>query len=148
MDGKQRESTSKIQPQMDADLRRLGTANGHEMKGMFSVPQLLGFESRGQRNIPGLGQVIADTPAHPFAVSQYRAGGIRTHDLLNPIQAHYQAVLRPEFSENGKDAKFGGLCNLEKEFTVLRFAVHCSQFVARSQQSEKSKRALKKCSDA
>jgi hypothetical protein len=24
-----------------------------------------------------------------------RAGGIRTHDLLNPIQAHYQAVLRP-----------------------------------------------------
>ena len=25
-----------------------------------------------------------------------RAGGIRTHDLLNPIQAHYQAVLRPD----------------------------------------------------
>ena len=25
-----------------------------------------------------------------------RAGGIRTRDLLNPIQAHYQAVLRPE----------------------------------------------------
>src|SRR5215204_4668132 len=27
---------------------------------------------------------------------QDRAGGIRTHDLLNPIQAHYQAVLRPD----------------------------------------------------
>src|SRR3954452_19848195 len=26
----------------------------------------------------------------------HRAGGIRTHDLLNPIQAHYQAVLRPD----------------------------------------------------
>ena|GEM_PF-1849628 len=25
-----------------------------------------------------------------------RAGEIRTRDLLNPIQAHYQAVLRPE----------------------------------------------------
>jgi hypothetical protein len=24
-----------------------------------------------------------------------RAGEIRTRDLLNPIQAHYQAVLRP-----------------------------------------------------
>jgi hypothetical protein len=30
---------------------------------------------------------------------QYRAGGIRTHDLLNPIQAHYQAVLRPDDKE-------------------------------------------------
>ena len=29
---------------------------------------------------------------------QNRAGGIRTHDLLNPIQAHYQAVLRPVMS--------------------------------------------------
>jgi hypothetical protein len=28
-----------------------------------------------------------------------RAGGIRTHDLLNPIQAHYQAVLRPDGKE-------------------------------------------------
>ena len=26
----------------------------------------------------------------------YRAGGIRTHDLLNPIQAFYQAELRPD----------------------------------------------------
>ena len=25
-----------------------------------------------------------------------RAGGIRTHDLLNPIQAFYQAELRPD----------------------------------------------------
>jgi hypothetical protein len=30
------------------------------------------------------------------AIRRYRAGGIRTRDLLNPIQAHYQAVLRPE----------------------------------------------------
>lgn len=30
---------------------------------------------------------------HPFF---YRAAGIRTRDLLNPIQAHYQAVLRPD----------------------------------------------------
>src|SRR6478609_4526759 len=28
-----------------------------------------------------------------------RAGGIRTHDLLNPIQAHYQAVQRPELKK-------------------------------------------------
>ena len=27
-----------------------------------------------------------------------RAGGIRTHDLLNPIQAFYQAELRPDRS--------------------------------------------------
>ncbi len=26
----------------------------------------------------------------------FRAGGIRTHDLLNPIQAFYQAELRPD----------------------------------------------------
>src|SRR5262245_36926376 len=46
-------------------------------------------------------------PATGFAAVQYinvkhggrslhRAGGIRTHDLLNPIQAFYQAELRPE----------------------------------------------------
>ena len=29
-------------------------------------------------------------------LNKYRAGGIRTRDLLNPIQAHYQAVLRPD----------------------------------------------------
>jgi hypothetical protein len=29
-----------------------------------------------------------------------RAGGIRTRDLLNPIQAHYQAVLRPDLEAN------------------------------------------------
>jgi hypothetical protein len=85
MDGKQRESTSKIQPQMDADLRRLETANGHEMTGMFSVPQLLGSGSRAPRNIRSLGQVFADTPARPFAVSQYRAGGIRTPDSPNEV---------------------------------------------------------------
>ena len=31
----------------------------------------------------------------PLGISRNRAGGIRTHDLLNPIQAHYQAVLQP-----------------------------------------------------
>jgi hypothetical protein len=30
--------------------------------------------------------------------SRIRAGGIRTHDLLNPIQALYQAEPRPVFS--------------------------------------------------
>ncbi len=34
--------------------------------------------------------------------SKNRAGEIRTRDLLNPIQAHYQAVLRPEILEGGK----------------------------------------------
>ncbi|MDB6156126.1 MAG: hypothetical protein JWL90_4579 [Chthoniobacteraceae bacterium] len=36
---------------------------------------------------------------NPFArsVINNRAGEIRTRDLLNPIQAHYQAVLRPVF---------------------------------------------------
>ena len=29
----------------------------------------------------------------------FRAAGIRTRDLLNPIQAHYQAVLRPDLSD-------------------------------------------------
>jgi hypothetical protein len=32
----------------------------------------------------------------PDLFSKYRAGEIRTRDLLNPIQAHYQAVLRPD----------------------------------------------------
>ena len=33
----------------------------------------------------------------PFIpATEYRAAGIRTRDLLNPIQAHYQAVLRPD----------------------------------------------------
>ena len=31
-------------------------------------------------------------------VKHDRAGGIRTRDLLNPIQAHYQAVLRPAYA--------------------------------------------------
>src|SRR5215211_9439187 len=29
----------------------------------------------------------------------HRAGGIRTHDLLNPIQAFYQAELRPDLKQ-------------------------------------------------
>jgi hypothetical protein len=38
-----------------------------------------------------------------FTRKNGRAGGIRTHDLLNPIQAHYQAVLRPD-AEESQDA--------------------------------------------
>ena len=38
----------------------------------------------------------------PAAFQGGRAGGIRTHDLLNPIQAHYQAVLRPDPVLRGK----------------------------------------------
>ena len=35
----------------------------------------------------------------PLSAKENRAGGIRTRDLLNPIQAHYQAVLRPDLSD-------------------------------------------------
>ena len=41
-----------------------------------------------------LGTFLSDT--HSTYPKNGRAGGIRTHDLLNPIQAHYQAVLRPD----------------------------------------------------
>src|SRR5262245_1643105 len=44
--------------------------------------------------------------------SIHRAGGIRTHDLLNPIQAFYQAELRPEVVE--EDCLF--VENREKQF--------------------------------
>ena len=39
---------------------------------------------------------LSDFAANRNRESEDRAGGIRTHDLLNPIQAHYQAVLRPD----------------------------------------------------
>ena len=35
-----------------------------------------------------------------------RAGEIRTHDLLHPMQARYQATLRPE-QEKGQEAGCG-----------------------------------------
>ena len=35
-----------------------------------------------------------------------RAGEIRTHDLLHPMQARYQATLRPE-QEKGQEAACG-----------------------------------------
>ena len=43
-------------------------------------------------------ELQAVNPPNPLILltSPNRAGGIRTHDLLNPIQAHYQAVLRPD----------------------------------------------------
>src|SRR5258708_33150157 len=50
---------------------------------------------------------------------RYRAGGIRTHDLLNPIQAHYQTCLRPDFSENRKSANAGSRWNPEKRCRCL-----------------------------
>ena len=46
---------------------------------------------------PSKGRIRAPK-GHPIALCVAvlsRAGGIRTRDLLNPIQAHYQAVLRP-----------------------------------------------------
>src|SRR5215469_9576624 len=39
------------------------------------------------------------TRSHVSVTGLHRAGGIRTHDLLNPIQAFYQAELRPEVVE-------------------------------------------------
>ncbi len=40
----------------------------------------------------------ANRPENPvYLRKDNRAGEIRTRDLLNPIQAHYQAVLRPVF---------------------------------------------------
>src|SRR5262245_49268484 len=47
--------------------------------------------------------------------SKHRAGGIRTHDLLNPIQAFYQAELRPEVVE--EDCLF--VENREKQFPMI-----------------------------
>jgi hypothetical protein len=44
----------------------------------------------------------------------YRAGGIRTRDLLNPIQAHYQAVLRPADA-----ALFTARVTIAKKFSEL-----------------------------
>jgi hypothetical protein len=52
---------------------------------------------------------------------------------LNPIQAHYQAVLRPDVSRNAKDANVRGLCN-RKGVLSSQFAVHRSQFAVRSSQ--------------
>ena len=47
-----------------------------------------------------IARMIASSPAAPFFIGLHRnrAGGIRTHDLLNPIQALYQAEPRPVFS--------------------------------------------------
>ena len=44
-----------------------------------------------------IARMIASSPAAPFFIGLHRnrAGGIRTHDLLNPIQALYQAEPRP-----------------------------------------------------
>src|SRR5690349_15878195 len=50
-----------------------------------------------------------------FSHEDGRAGGIRTHDLLNPIQAHYQAVLRPDKSARCRvDLRFSRKKRLEK----------------------------------
>jgi hypothetical protein len=39
------------------------------------------------------------------AKKSYRAGGIRTHDLLNPIQAFYQAELQPDLLQSIHDCQ-------------------------------------------
>jgi hypothetical protein len=44
-------------------------------------------------------QICAERKRESWRGIKHRAGGIRTHDLLNPIQAFYQAELRPEVVE-------------------------------------------------
>ncbi len=44
----------------------------------------------------------------PALVSSGRAGEIRTRDLLNPIQAFYQAELRPDLQ--GGESSYGIAC--------------------------------------
>lgn len=39
---------------------------------------------------------IRQTQTKPVALENGRAGEIRTHDLLHPMQAFYQAELRPD----------------------------------------------------
>jgi hypothetical protein len=90
----------------------------------FSCRSLFGVFCAFSRLLSSvLGEVFADTLTRPFAVSQYRAGGIRTHDLLNPIQAHYQAVLRPDlFQERQR-------CQGQRALQPKR--VHRSRFTVR-----------------
>ncbi len=53
-----------------------------------------------------------------------RADWIRTSDLLNPIQAHYQAVLQPELCKNRRrpadEANYARLPLGGKEFPASR----------------------------
>ena len=94
MDAKQRESNEAgEQPQMNADFAQMW-CSATEAKILFARDASVNFCAllRLFAAIPGWEL----SPIRRRAVSQYRAGGIRTHDLLNPIQAHYQAVLRPD----------------------------------------------------
>src|SRR5437867_12443870 len=50
-----------------------------------------------------------------------RGGEIRTHDLLYPKQARYQATLRP--AKAGENA--GGQVQLQSSFSAVEFAVFC-----------------------
>jgi hypothetical protein len=53
------------------------------------------------------------TASHEFALEENGRGGeIRTHDLLYPKQARYQATLRPD-TERSKLPTARGNCNSE-----------------------------------
>src|SRR4051794_17533284 len=61
----------------------------------YSCSKSLGFE----RPPPSLWRVCK------FASRNGRAGEIRTHDLLHPMQARYQATLQPEPENGQKDSR-------------------------------------------
>ncbi len=52
--------------------------------------------ARLRRNWVGAVALAVELRSNPAAPRVGRADRIRTCDLLNPIQAHYQAVLRPD----------------------------------------------------
>jgi hypothetical protein len=51
---------------------------------------------------PGHRQSASTPPKLLAAVKNGRAGEIRTHDLLHPMQARYQATLRPDDQLEGR----------------------------------------------
>ena len=54
-----------------------------------------GIGSASEKKDPGRQEKVGGKPGKAKQVKN-RADWIRTSDLLNPIQAHYQAVLRPD----------------------------------------------------
>ena len=54
-----------------------------------------------------------------------RAGEIRTHDLLHPMQARYQATLQPEQGRVTKRYAFGSGKCFFGGFTRVRISVLC-----------------------
>ena len=67
-------------------------------------------------------------------ISRNRAGGIRTHDLLNPIQAHYQAVLQPVLEQ--KSIGFRGAWCKKNELGYI--ATRCTKNTGWSGASEET----------